>query len=173
MFRRMKSFVTMMMAGLLSLAAGTALAQYNPQSIGEYRDWTAWVNADGAAKVCFIASKPKNTLPKGVNRGEIYFYVTHRPSRGIEGEVAVRIGYPFDEKQEGIVRIGSREFGLSFKGDRGWPVPPSEDPRLVSAMKAGAEMTVEGLSQRGTRTKDTYSLLGFTAAYNAISKACK
>ena len=29
-----------------------------------------------------------------------------------------------------------------------------------------------GLSQRGTKTVDTYSLRGFTAAYQAISKAC-
>jgi hypothetical protein len=33
-------------------------------------------------------------------------------------------------------------------------------------------MIVKGTSSRGTLTTDTYSLSGFTAAFNAISKAC-
>jgi hypothetical protein len=37
----------------------------------------------------------------------------------------------------------------------------------------GAAMVVVGTSERGTKTTDTYSLKGFTAAYGAISKACK
>ena len=173
MFGLMKINATSLIAGGLMLAAGGAAAQdYNPQLIGEYRDWAAWVNGSGGGKTCFIASKPKTTSPKGVNRGEIYFYVTHRPSRGIKGEVAVRIGYPFSKQNEGIIRIGSREFALRFDGDRGWPTPASEDPRVVNAMKAGAKMTVRGISARGTKTSDSYSLLGFTAAYNAMTKAC-
>ena len=142
------------LAAGLSLTAGGAAAQYNPQSLGDFRDWTAWVDGKGDSKVCFIASKPKSVAPKGANRGEIYFYVTHRPSRNVKGEVAVRIGYPFAKGQEGIIRIGSREFALKFDGDRGWPTPATEDPRVVQAMKAGAKMTVSGISQRGTKTSD-------------------
>jgi hypothetical protein len=33
-------------------------------------------------------------------------------------------------------------------------------------------MIVDGVSSRGTSTHDTYSLLGFTAAHNAINKTC-
>ena len=33
-------------------------------------------------------------------------------------------------------------------------------------------MVVKGTSSRGTVTTDTYSLRGFTAAYDAISGAC-
>lgn len=56
-------------------------------------------------------------------------------------------------------------------------IPPGavnseEDRKLVKAMKAGSKMVVVGYSSRGTKTTDTYSLSGFTAAYNAISKAC-
>lgn len=71
------------------------------------------------------------------------------------------------------MRIGKREIALQFDGDKGWPVLPSEDSRAVNAMKAGSKMTIRGISSRGTKTSDSYSLLGFTAAYNAITKACK
>jgi hypothetical protein len=33
-------------------------------------------------------------------------------------------------------------------------------------------MIITGFSSRGTKTIDTYSLSGFTAAYTAIGKAC-
>jgi hypothetical protein len=33
-------------------------------------------------------------------------------------------------------------------------------------------MVVRGQSNRGTKTTDTYSLVGFSAAYQAINQAC-
>ena len=39
--------------------------------------------------------------------------------------------------------------------------------------RAGAEMVVTGTSWRGTETRDTYSLSGFSAAHKAISTACR
>ena len=39
-------------------------------------------------------------------------------------------------------------------------------------MKRGRIMTASGTSSRGTKTVDTYSLKGFTAAYNTIGTDC-
>ena len=39
-------------------------------------------------------------------------------------------------------------------------------------MAKGRQLIVTGYSSRGTKTTDTYSLAGFTAAYKAIGKAC-
>ena len=39
-------------------------------------------------------------------------------------------------------------------------------------MKNGNKLKITGYSSRGTKTTDTYSLMGFTAAYNHISKSC-
>jgi hypothetical protein len=44
---------------------------------------------------------------------------------------------------------------------------------MVKGMRAGNAMIMEGTSSRDTKTRDTYSLGGFTAAHNAINKACK
>ena len=43
---------------------------------------------------------------------------------------------------------------------------------MVKAMRAAKEMEVRGVSKRGTNTRDTYSLFGFTAAHKAIGEAC-
>ena len=47
------------------------------------------------------------------------------------------------------------------------------DAKLVRAMRRGKKLMIRGVSQRGTKTTDRFSLTGFTAAHKAISKACK
>ena len=39
-------------------------------------------------------------------------------------------------------------------------------------MKNGARVKVKSVSARDTKVKDTYSLIGFTKALEAINKAC-
>ena len=68
--------------------------------------------------------------------------------------------------------FGSIRFKLFTYDDSAWAVNSEEDRKLVKAMKAGIKMSVVGYSSRDTKTTDTYSLSGFTDAYNAISKAC-
>ena len=46
-------------------------------------------------------------------------------------------------------------------------------PVAVAAMKRGSRMIVNGTSAKGTKTKDTYSLNGFSSAYKAISNKCR
>jgi len=45
--------------------------------------------------------------------------------------------------------------------------------KMVQAMKRGAKATLTGRSSRGTKTEDTFSLKGFTAAVEDASKRCK
>ena len=56
--------------------------------------------------------------------------------------------------------------------DSAWAPDNTTDKKLVETMKRGEKMTVEGTSFKGTKTKDTYSLKGFTNAYRAISAKC-
>ena len=44
---------------------------------------------------------------------------------------------------------------------------------MIDAMRKGSSLTVRGTSARGTEITDTYSLLGFSKAYQAIGAACK
>ena len=67
----------------------------------------------------------------------------------------------------------TQEFDLFTKNDGAWNYDRSNDRAMVAAMKRGLSMVITGRSSRGTVTTDTYSLRGFTAAYNAISDACR
>jgi Invasion associated locus B (IalB) protein len=87
-------------------------------------------------------------------------------------EVSVQPGYSYLEGSEVEVTIGGRTFSLFTRGEHAWTKSEEADQALISAMKAGNDMTVRGTSTRRTYSLDTYSLLGFTAAYQAMVEAC-
>ena len=48
----------------------------------------------------------------------------------------------------------------------------NNDNEVIYAMKKGIQLTVFGISSRETKTIDTYTLNGFTAAYNKLINDC-
>ena len=47
------------------------------------------------------------------------------------------------------------------------------DNEVIYAMKKGLDLLITGESSRGTLTNDTYTLKGFTAAFNQLNTECK
>ena len=47
------------------------------------------------------------------------------------------------------------------------------EKKIVKKMKKASRLMVTGYNQSGSQTKDQYSLMGFTKAYNAAKKSCK
>ena len=45
-----------------------------------------------------------------------------------------------------------------------------EDKKVIYAMKRGMELTITGISSKGTTVVDSYTLKGFTAAFNLLSE---
>ncbi len=142
------------------------------KDLGIFRDWNAQSYSDGGAKVCHAWSKPQKEEGRYTRRGDVFVFVAHRPAAGRRNEVSFEIGYPFQNGSELEAAIGGRTFSLFTEGGSAWLRSVEEDDAMVAAMKAGNTMIVRGTSRRGTATKDTYSLSGFTAAMNAIGKEC-
>lgn len=145
-----------------------------PKLLGTYKDWSALMLVQGGEKQCYMVSEPRKVSPKGVKRGKIHLMVTHWPARKILNEVSVVTGYPYKKGSEVKAAVRkSKTFTMFTSEDRAWANNADEDKAMVKALKAGASLTVTGTSTRGTTTTDVYSLSGFSAAYRAISKACK
>lgn len=159
--------------GALMLSVSANAAEM-PKVLGEYGDWTAWTYNDRGNLICYMSSTPKKDEGKYTKRGDIYTIITHRPSEKTFDEVSFVAGYSFDTKAPFIIKIGDKTFKNTFtEGTKGWMVSSQEDRNLIAAMKRGERMIVDGKSSRGTTTKDTYSLKGFSSAYQAISAKCK
>lgn len=173
--RKIFPFVlTSALAALVVLfAPESAWAQEKHDLIGSYRDWDAFtVVGENGRKICYIISVPKETNPKGANRGRIYVTVSHKPHLRIRDEVNIIVGYPFRSGSKATATVGSSRHTFFTEGDGAWMSTPREDAAVVGSMRRGNAMIVRGTSSRGTKTRDRYSLMGFTAAYNAITKAC-
>jgi hypothetical protein len=52
------------------------------------------------------------------------------------------------------------------------PRAPGDDARILTAMKRGSNAILTARSARGTQTRDTFSLLGFTAAAEEAERRC-
>lgn len=155
-------------------AASTSAAHAQQVSaVAQVRDWAVFVGQENGGKVCTAVSKPKIIKPDGLNRGDIYFYVTTRPSEGVRYEVSIKTGYPYMSGSETEVKVGSSVFKLFTNEDWAFTDNAAEEARLIEAMRAGSSMTVTGKSARGNTTIDTYSLLGVTKALQRAAQECK
>lgn len=177
----MTSWMMRSVACALSLCvAGTAGAQEESTNrVGANTDWSVFVEGD--PKECWAVSQPKETVNTrdgrvvAVRRGDILLFVTYRPSEGDRGEVAFTGGYPFDTGAAVSLDIGDSKFELvpdPENAEWAYPRSPQDDARIVAAMKAGSQAVLGGRSSRGTTTKDTFSLLGFTASVEDAAKRC-
>ena len=160
---------------LSMLLAFPATAQ-EPKRLSTHHDWEAYVYGSGKEKICYIASSPKSHKPKGINRDPAFFQVAHFPGRSLKGEIHVEVGYPLKPNSRPRARVKVKkkrqDFRFFVKDSSAWVVDQKNAP-VVEAMKAGSTMVFTATSARGTVVSDSYSLKGFTAAYKAITKACR
>jgi invasion protein IalB len=137
----------------------------------KFKDWSAYATT-GNPKVCFVVSQPKTSLPKGVRRGPIYFYISRYPADQVTGEISVKMGYPFAPGAKTTVTIGSDKFEMFTKEEGSFVEKQEDETKLVDAMKGGTSMKIDGRSARGTDTSDEYSLDGLAEALERIAKEC-
>lgn len=171
--RERGSMRAILAAGIVALIASAAPANSQEAKLLEtFNDWAAHANSGNGKKVCFVVSQPKDSEPKNVKRGPIFFYISMYPSENVPNEVSVKMGYPLRPEVNAEVKIGEAAFNLYTKDEGAFVEEREVENKLVQAMKAGAEMVVQGRSTRGTLTTDKYSLNGLTAALERASGEC-
>ncbi|MBR0648142.1 hypothetical protein GXW78_00580 [Roseomonas terrae] len=163
----------LLVTGLMALAVGPALAQQRggtatpqgPRRLGDFQSWTAAVHTEGGQKVCYAFTRATRTDP---SRENVILTVTHRANG--RDQVALSAGYAYPRNAAVTVTVGQRELAFYTGGNSAF----ARDGRAaVTAFRGGAAATARGprTGGRGNAT-DTFSLSGFTAAYDAISEEC-
>ena len=143
------------------------------KELAKFNDWTAFAEGEGKNLACMAVSKPKKAEGNYSRRGDIFAIVTHLPGQNKWNEFSIVAGYNFQPNSNPDVTIGDIKFQLFTSGSRAWSFSPSEDDKIVKFLKNSMKMKVVGTSSRGTITNDTYSLVGFSKAYQKINEACK
>lgn len=166
-----------LMGAAFAVAASGAQAQENKVPCTDAKtDWSVCVVEQ--PKECWGVSVPKETVNTregrvvAATRSDIMLFVFYRPSAGLNGQVTFTGGYPFAKDSTVNVNVGGTEFEMFTEGEWAWPATPADDAKMITAMKRGATAILTARSSRGTQTKDTFSLLGFTAAVEDAEKRC-
>ena len=99
--------------------------------------------------------------------------VQHRPNDKGFDVVNTIAGYTYKKNSTPTISVdGKVKKSLIVQGDKAWARDAATDKHIVQQLKAGSKAVLTGVSVRGTKTTDTFSLKGFSKAYNEISKAC-
>ncbi|MEX0280981.1 MAG: invasion associated locus B family protein [Arenibacterium sp.] len=161
---------------LAGLATAAVAQEESSNRVAAKTDWSVFVESE--PKECWGVSAPKETVNTrdgrvvAVRRGDILLMVFYRPEAGVSGQVTFTGGYPFASGSTVNLNISGNEFELFTDGEWAWPATAADDAKIITAMKRGASAILTARSSRGTQTKDTFSLLGFTAALEDAEKRC-
>ena len=114
---------------------------------------------------CYIGSIPTKEEGKYTKRGDVYLIV-YKINKSQEIIVQINAGYNYKENEPVEIIIDQVNFDMFSDGDSAWS--EKQDKEITYAMMKGKDMFIKGVSSRGTSTKDTYTLIGFTAAFKKI-----
>ena len=98
-------------AAIITALSCTSAWADNPTLLEKYKEWSAFA-ASGTPKVCFALAQPKQSTPKGIKRGPIYFYISQWPADGVTNEVSVKMGYPFGPGAKATATVGGAKHAI-------------------------------------------------------------
>ena len=146
-----------------------------PTLIGQFGTWGAYSATPNGKKVCFALAKPASskTNPPNRPRDPAYAFVSTRPAEKVVNEVSVMIGYTLKPGSESTLEVGGASYTMYTQGDGLWIKNAAEEERMVDAMRKAADVTVKGVSAKGTETIDTFSLKGLAQALDKLAQDCR
>ncbi len=146
-----------------------------PALIGQFGTWGAYTATPNGKKVCFALAKPASskTNPPGKPRDPAYAFISTRPAEKVNNEVSIMIGYQLKPGSESTLEVGGASYAMYTQGDGLWIKNAAEEERMVEAMRKAADVTVRGVSARGTESSDTFSLRGLAQALDRLAQDCR
>lgn len=164
----LRSTVSCAAAALIAVSVAHAA----PEQVATYKDWFVYTNGAGADKVCYAVSTPKDRSPARANHGDVYVMIATWANGAASEQPSFMAGYALRDGPSPEVRIGSSRFEMFSSGNEGFVEQNADEQRLVAAMRRGSDMRLSAMSDRGTATDYTFSLLGVSNALDRAAKAC-
>jgi hypothetical protein len=146
-----------------------------PMLIGQFGTWGAYTATPNGKRVCFALAKPSSskTNPPNRPRDPAYAFISTRPAEKVTNEVSVMIGYTLKPGSESTLEVGGASYAMYTQGDGLWIKNAAEEERMVDAMRKAADVTVKGVSAKGTETMDTFSMKGLAQALDKLAQDCR
>ncbi|MDA7689066.1 invasion associated locus B family protein [Candidatus Pelagibacter sp.] len=163
-----KSFIILILVSLFAISANSQ----EVKKVGKFKDWEAMIIVEQTGKVCFAQSIPVLQSPKS-NLRDARMFVSFRPGEKVSNEISITGGYEFNKKNSIIATSGKSNYKFDIAQEGfAWIADNKLENKMINTMKKGSRIMITGHNQKGSQTKDHYSLLGFTKAYNAAKTSC-
>ena len=160
----------------LSLSLALPAAAEPANLLGVFGNWSAYTTGSGSDLTCYALSKPRATRPASTKRSAIYLMISDWPSRKVKAEPQIVYGYQGKENGVAALGVGADKFPFFIRNNgkdgSAWLQQLNDNNRLIDAMHNGVSAVASGVSSKGTKTSDTYSLSGFNDAIAKIHAAC-
>jgi invasion protein IalB len=162
---------------LLFLAFSTAtcllpIPQADAQTLHlTVKNWRTYTHADATGTQCYVTSSPVSQSGNDKGRADPFVIVTRTSAH--KNEVSVSSGYPYRAGSDVVVSVDKAPYHFFAKADRAWTKDGATDKMMVEKMKRGNTVIVKGVSKKGYHSQDTYSLSGFTKAYQKMDALCR
>ncbi|NKC32332.1 invasion associated locus B family protein [Falsiroseomonas selenitidurans] len=159
-----------LLAALVLPFAAEAQPRAQPQRLGAHQSWTAATHQEGGQKICYAFARSGDG--ENAARRNVMLTVTHRPAG--RDQVAVSVGQALPRGAEAVMTVTSSGGNNDFRsyGVVGASAFFQGGTTLIDAFRAGRDAMVRTPGAGGRPVTDTFSLIGFTAAYEAISREC-
>jgi hypothetical protein len=172
----MKTSMLAVAAAALSATLATPAAADPATLLGVFQNWSAFSTGSGASLTCYALSQPRASQPRTAKRSPIYLLISDFPARKVKGEAQIVLGYPAKDNGPASVSVGGDKYAFfqrnEGKDGKAWIAALGDSNRLIDSMKGGVSAVAAGVSARGTKTSDTYSLAGFDDALAKVHAAC-
>lgn len=166
-------FSALIAFGLLPAALPGSADASTPRVEGQHGDWTVYTRGGGQAKMCYAVSRATTLSPTTVNHGDIFFLVSNWANGDAFEQPSLMTGFPLKPARAPKARVGQTSIAMYGSQNEAFIAETADEKRLVSKMRAGANMTVEAVSSRGTEVSYNFSLKGVTAALRQTRALCR
>ena len=143
----------------------------SPQKLGKFDNWIVYSKSKS---LCYMIAEPKKLEGNYTMRGRVRIVVYRNSKKKDKNLVGFDFGYSFPENSKASIKIDSKKtFKLSTFGQTAWTGSKTKtDKEIINEMIKGNILIALGQSRKGTQTKDTYYLKGFSKAFKKIRNYC-
>ena len=139
---------------------------------GQFKNWTAQNTNINGQQVCYAVSSPVTSDPKNLNRAEARIFVSFRSNDKVQNEISITSGYNYKASSKVNVAIEKKEFNFETEDNFAWLTKYEEEVAMIELMRKSSQAKISATSAKGSKTIDTFSLSGFSDAYEAAKKKC-
>lgn len=152
------------------LISGSVVASEHISPEGYFDNWRVYTAKEGTETLCFMVASPQHTSSE---REENFLSITHRPYENSFDTVALMFGTTFHKTSRPTIEIDNHKpFELKISDDSAFLMKEEDERAIIQQMIIGNVARTKGKSQKKNVLRETFSLKGFSKAYELLNEKC-